>query len=343
MVPTSNAAVAAAVGVAALFGAWRALAARHARLRDELQRLQQRQQEHFQQLHAMVLAERARLERLLKEQAALPPSTLALHEHWLASASDIASTPRPCRSVGGGAAPDSGGTPPLPPTDSMWAAAESLFARLPQEDLQRVLASLTPSAIVRCERVCREWRSAVAGLTLWSEWRAATATMSETSFVVPGRIPLEFGAAPVVVTDEVRDAGRAALALARATPAERLCLATCGSSWTVLSMSANGTPSAIQQHQARDFVVCCCAASGLVFSGDKEGQLRTWCARSGVLLSRIAFLGGSVRFLAASAAHGHVHAHAYAHAHAPCHQALPSSPRAPSHAHTDMTRMHIQT
>ena len=85
----------------------------------------------------------------------------------------------------------------------------------------------------------------------------------------------------------------------------RLQLALCGTQWTVLHMAPGGTgtgePTALCQHQARDFMMCACAASGLVFSGDKEAQLRVWCARTGELLARVGFSGAAVTAMAASA------------------------------------------
>lgn len=52
--------------------------------------------------------------------------------------------------------------------------------------------------------------------------------------------------------------------------------------------------------EARDFILCCCVASGLAYSGDKEGMLRVWSARSGELLARVSWTAGSVSSLAAS-------------------------------------------
>ena len=173
---------------------------------------------------------------------------------------------------------------------------ECLFTLLPQEALQRVLAALGAPGLVRCERVNHEWRLAVEALSFWPEWRHQAATLTESSISFPGTLTLAFGAAPASISDELRSAGSRAAAQAAAIRSDRLVLAEGGAAWTVLEMSG-GEPTALMQHQARDFMVCACPVSGLVYSGDKEAMLRVWSGRTGGLLARVAFTGGAMNSL----------------------------------------------
>ena len=181
------------------------------------------------------------------------------------------------------------------------------FLLLPAEALQRVLALVLGSSAttVVCERVCREWHQAVAALPFWPAWRARGGSLAESPFLLPGTVAFTFGAPPCEISAEVRAAGARAIEHARQLAPGRLQLALCGTQWTVLHMAPGGTgtgePTALCQHQARDFMMCACAASGLVFSGDKEAQLRVWCARTGELLARVGFSGAAVTAMAASA------------------------------------------
>jgi len=183
-------------------------------------------------------------------------------------------------------------------------AAPCYFLLLPAEALQRVLTLAGSSATtVVCERVCREWHQAVAALPFWPAWRARGGSLAESPFLLPGTVAFTFGAPPTEISSEVRAAGARAIEHARQLAPGRLQLAVCGTQWTVLHMAPGGTgePTALCQHQARDFLMCACAASGLVFSGDKEAQLRVWCARTGELLARVGFSGAAVTAMAASA------------------------------------------
>ena len=170
----------------------------------------------------------------------------------------------------------------------------TLFTLLPMEALQRVLCTLPPASLVSCERVSLEWQLAVASLPFWASWRARAGSLSEAAFVLPGTQALAFGAPPADIPADVRAAGAAAAEQARQLPAARLQIAMCGTQWTVLKMGAGGEPSALRQHQARDFMITCCSATARVFSGDKEGQLRVWCARTGEQLARVGFPGSCV-------------------------------------------------
>ena len=176
----------------------------------------------------------------------------------------------------------------------------SLFALLPAEALQRILGTLRAPTLVRCERVCREWKGAVATLPLWSAWRGQSAIVSESAFVVPGTMALAFGAPPAEISAETRAAGVKAATRALQVPHHELEMAASGASWTVLTMSDGGEPTPLRQHSARDFMITCCPVSSLVFSGDREGMLRVWCARSGQLLSRVPFPGAAVCALGSS-------------------------------------------
>ena len=183
---------------------------------------------------------------------------------------------------------------PSPPPPSPMAA-------LQEELLLRILELLPSSAAMEAERVCTEWRACVQALHLWPEWRTRGAILDETNLSIPGVPSYAFGAPPTELPAEGRAAAARATAQAASLKHEAMELASCsGSQWTVLCMDASGTPSALKQHQARDFMLTCCAASGLVYSGDKEAAVRVWDARTGDLLSRVAFPGSSMSSLAAS-------------------------------------------
>ena len=280
---------------------------------ERLQRDDQRLDRFEQRLETV---QRCMIEQLAT-QAAVPTSihrvTIPDSHNWLAeaSASAYASAPAPAPApapvpVSATAATFDGTRPPDATSDNTIKrlAAPCYFLLLPAEALQRVLTLAGSSATtVVCERVCREWHQAVAALPFWPAWRARGGSLAESPFLLPGTVAFTFGAPPTEISAEVRAAGARAIEHARQLAPGRLQLALCGTQWTVLHMAPGGTgePTALCQHQARDFLMCACAASGLVFSGDKEAQLRVWCARTGELLARVGFSGAAVTAMAASA------------------------------------------
>lgn len=179
---------------------------------------------------------------------------------------------------------------------------ESPFSNLPDEAVVRVLEYLPDMALLRCERVCWHWRVLVSILPqMWPAWRRCPAVLSERALDIPGMPTYGFGATPTDLPAETRALAERATARAIGTPSHELEIGICGTAWTVLHCGGGrAVPAALKQHQSRDFLLCGCVASGLVYSGDKEGQLRVWDACSGELLSRVAFSGGSVCALAAS-------------------------------------------
>ena len=177
----------------------------------------------------------------------------------------------------------------------------STIDALQEELLLRVLELLGRQAFVNAERVCKQWRAlSENSLRTWPEWRARGASLSEATMTIPGVPAIAFGAAPLELSDDMRAACARATEQAAALPASQLELAVCGSQWTVLSMSASGHPTALKQHSARDYMLAACPASGLVYSGDKEGAIRVWDARTGRLRARVAFPGASLSALCAS-------------------------------------------
>ena len=318
-----NVAVTAIISSAAMFMCrvlrLRRAALEHSRqIEEALQRLgvaQERLQRDDQRLdrfeQRLETVQRCMIEQLAA-QAAVPTSihrvTIPDSHNWLASsvmaeASASASAPAPAPAT---AAAFDGTRPPDATSDNTIKrlAAPCYFLLLPAEALQRVLALVGSSATtVVCERVCREWHQAVAALPFWPAWRARGGSLAASPSLLPGTGAFTFGAPPTEISAEVRAAGARAIEHARQLAPGRLQLALCGTQWTVLHMAPGGTgePTALCQHQARDFLMCACAASGLVFSGDKEAQLRVWCARTGELLARVGFSGAAVTAMAASA------------------------------------------
>ena len=165
--------------------------------------------------------------------------------------------------------------------------SESLFNMLPQETLLRVIDSLPPAAQLQCERVCHEWRTAVAALPLWPAWRSRRGVITELQLEVPGVMACPFGAAPANVPERLAAVAEQATAQVTSLAAGRMQLAMCGSQWTVFAMRDPGAPPAVlKQHSCRDLMLACGSHSEIVCSGDRDAQLRVWCARSGEMLCR---------------------------------------------------------
>lgn len=173
----------------------------------------------------------------------------------------------------------------------------SLFSWLPQEALLRVLDALPPVAQIECERVSHEWRDAVGMLDLWPAWANRAAALTETHLVIPGVMPCPFGAPPAAVPPAVTEAAEQAKANVAALDGRRMLLASCSGSWTVLSMRTGASsPSALAQHHCHDLILACCPSGEVLCSGDRDGQLRLWRARTGEMIARVA-VSGSVSAL----------------------------------------------
>ena len=225
-------------------------AALERRLEERLDKLEQR----------LATVQRATLEQLTS--ATCEPEVASEDTRWLSSAT---------------AAPPASATAELVQLvrAAPSAGAEgSLFALLPAEALQRVLCALDAPHLVICERVSVEWRQSVASLPFWRAWRTRGGVLSESAFVLPGTVAFAFGSSPAEIGADVREAAGRAAATAASLPRARVHIALCGNQWTVLSMTAGSeVPTALRQHQARDFLMACSAADELIFSGDKEAQL----------------------------------------------------------------------
>jgi hypothetical protein len=183
-----------------------------------------------------------------------------------------------------------------------------LFDMLPPEALLRIFECLPHESAVVCERVCLEWMEVARGLPEWQSWLMRMARVTDTALSLPGAVLPAFGVASTTVTPEQASmATSARLRASRLAPHET-CLAACGPCWTVLAMPTTTEdrgsfrgPVPLVQFSAHDFLLSANPASGLVYSGDKDGQLRVWGAHSGDLLARIPVAGAITSLEAAGA------------------------------------------
>ena len=185
------------------------------------------------------------------------------------------------------------------------ALGPNLFELLPHEALERILESLPTVGQLQCERVCTEWRDAVTMLPLWPAWRQQQGRLIETPITLPGVPVPSFSTPPVDIPAADTALTEEAHATAAGLPTERLQLGVSGMHWTVFSMARSGAVAyrPLRQLTVNDFLLATSPCGQWVASGDKDGQVRLWCARSGALLHRFGF-GGSVSALELCAATG---------------------------------------
>jgi len=192
------------------------------------------------------------------------------------------------------------------PTGSGIDGETNLFETLPPETVERVFEALPATAKLQCERVCSVWRAAVCP-TLWPEWRHRQARLTETPLSLPGVPAPSYASSPVDIPPLEAALAAEAHAAAAALPAEQLQLGMCGTGWTVLARTAKpwrGLPlTPLRQLSVADYLLCTSPCGLWVASGDKDGQVRLWCARTGALLRRFGF-GGSVAAMALCRATG---------------------------------------
>ena len=181
----------------------------------------------------------------------------------------------------------------------------NLFEQLPHEAFERILEALPTVGQLQCERVCTEWREAIAMLPLWPAWRQQQARLIETPITLPGVPVPSFSTPPVDILAADTALTEEAHATAASISTERLQLGVSGMHWTVFSMTRSGAVAykPLRQLTVNDFLLATSPCGQWVASGDKDGQLRLWCARSGALLHRFGF-GGSVSALELCAATG---------------------------------------
>ena len=151
-------------------------------------------------------------------------------------------------------------------------ACEGALSALPAEALQRIFELLPTAGQLACERVCHEWRDAVADSPIWREWCQRMATVGEAKLALPGTVATDFRSEPTFITPELAAAARTASEQVEQLPAEQLQLGLCGSHWTCFSM-ANAAPRALIQHCCSDFQLTMCPSAELLVSGDKAALL----------------------------------------------------------------------
>jgi hypothetical protein len=180
------------------------------------------------------------------------------------------------------------------------------FDALPPEALLRIFECLPHESAIVCERVCHEWSAVARLLPEWHGWLLRMARITEAAVCLPGAVPPAFGATPANYSRTVgrgvtlEQSAGAAVARLRALrlPPHETCLAACGAGWTVLAMTTatavrNSTrePVLVAQFSSHDYMLSACPSTRVVYSGDKDGQLRVWDAHSGDLLARIPVTG----------------------------------------------------